>query len=183
MLGLAIGSIAVPTLTHIGGTTAALTGIGGLLVLSALACAPALRSMDQGTRVPGAELSALRRSPLFRVLAAPVLEDLARGLVPRQVADGEVIVREGEPGDRFYLVEAGAFDVTDSERWIRTVRPGEGFGEIALLRDGIRIATVTAQGPGRLYSLAREPFLEAMTGSLQAHRALRELVEARLEVG
>jgi MFS family permease len=182
MLGLAIGSILVPPLVHAGGAGAATAAIGGLLVVATLIIAPTLGGIERVTPVPIAELAALRRSPLFEMLAAPVLEDLARALVARPVRAGEVVVREGEPGRLFYLVASGELDVSVGGRHIRTVAvaAGDGFGEIALLRDGVRTATVTARSPANLYALEREPFLEAVTGSHQAHRAAEELVANRL---
>jgi CRP-like cAMP-binding protein len=63
---------------------------------------------------------------------------------------------------------------------VRTLGAGDGFGEIALLRDGIRTATVTARGPATLYALKREQFIEAVTGSYHAHRAVEQLAADRL---
>jgi hypothetical protein len=180
MLGLAIGSISVPVLVHAGGAEAALASVGGLLVVTALLSAHRLRSTERATPAPSAELAALRRSPLFEMLAAPVLEDLARALVRRTVAPGEVVVREGEPGEQFYLVADGELDISIGGRHVRTTAAGDGFGEIALLHDGIRTATVTARGPGTLYALDRAPFLEAVTGSHHAQRAAEQLVADRL---
>ena len=180
MFGLAIGSITVPPLLHAGGVEAATATIGGLLVATMLLGAPALVGIDRAAPVPAAELAALRRSPLFGMLAAPVLEDLARALTTRAVAAGEQVVREGDPGRLFYLVDSGELDVAVGGRKMRTIGPGAGFGEIALLRDGVRTATVTARGPGRLFALEREPFLEAVTGSPQAQRVAEDLVVERL---
>ena len=105
------------------------------------------------------------------MLPAPVLEGLARALTRRPVSAGEVFVREGEPGHLFYLVADGELEVSIGGEYVRTLGPGDGFGEIALLRDGLRTATVTACEPGVLYALERAPFLEAVTGSRHAHRA------------
>jgi hypothetical protein len=180
MLGLALGSIAVPPLVHAGGAGAALCTIGGLLIVAALAATPRLAAMERAAPAPTAELAAFARSPLFAMLAAPVLEDLARALRRRAVSAGEVVVREGEPGDLFYLIADGQFDVSIAGRYIRTAGPGDNFGEIALLRDGIRTATVTSRGSGTLYALEREPFLDAVTGSVIAHTAAQEMVADRL---
>jgi CRP-like cAMP-binding protein len=114
------------------------------------------------------------------MLNAPVLEDLARALAPLQAPAGATIVREGEPGARYFVVAAGRLDVSIGCAHVRTIGPGDGFGEIALLRDSARTATVTATSNVTLYALERAPFLEAVTGSRQAHRAARELVAERL---
>jgi MFS family permease len=180
MLGLAVGSISVPAMVDVGGAQAALAAVGGLLVVVALTSAGTLRGLERATPAPDVELGLLRGSPLFSMLAAPVLEGLARALVPRAVPGDEVVVREGDRGDRFYLVAAGTLAVSTGGIQVGTLAPGDGFGEIALLRDGLRTATVTACGPATLYALERAPFLEAMTGSHHARRAAEELVAQRL---
>jgi CRP-like cAMP-binding protein len=126
------------------------------------------------------EVGLLREAPLFSMLNAPVLEDLARALAPQAAPAGEIIVREGEPGDRYFVVAAGHLDVSMEGAYVRTIGPGDGFGEIALLHEGVRTATVTATSEVDLYALERAPFLEAVTGSRQAHRAASELVAERL---
>jgi MFS family permease len=180
MLGLAVGSISVPALVDLGGAGVALAAIGGVLIVVAVLTMPVVRSLERAVPAPEAGLEVLRRSPLFSLLPLPVLEDLARALIRLPVASADVVVREGEPGDRFYLIAEGTLAVTVAGDRVRTVGAGEGFGEIALLRDGIRTATVTALGPGLLYSLDRTPFLEAVTGSPQAHRAAEEIVVSHL---
>ncbi len=180
MLGLALGSLAVPLLKAIGGVGLALGGVGGVIILAAAAAVRTLGTLEQSAPVPEGQLALARRAPLFEMLSGPVLEDLARALEPRSVAADEVVVREGDPGDRFYVIAEGRLVVSIGGGELRELGPGEGFGEIALLRDGIRTATVTAVGPGLVYELGREHFLEAVTGSHSAQRAAEELVTARL---
>ena len=107
------------------------------------------------------------------------VEAVARGAVEVPVADGAVIVREGGRGDCFFAVAAGHFDVTMHGEPVRTLGRGDSFGEIALLAEVPRTATVTARGSGTLYRVEREPFLVAVTGhdSSQeaAWRAIRSL--------
>ncbi len=110
-----------------------------------------------------------------------MIEDLARALVPVTVAAGDDVVREGEWGGHFYLVGAGSLEVSAGGQRIRGLNPGDGFGEIALLRDGRRTATVTALEPTDLYELDREPFLAALTGSHNVRQAADALVLERLE--
>jgi MFS family permease len=179
MVGLAVGSIAAPALIHIGGAEAALVGVGAAMVLAVLAASPTIKGAEQAVPVRAAELAALHRSPLFGSLAPPVLEDLARALRPHHADEGEVIVREGELGQVFYLVDEGTLEVSRGGRPINTLHPGAGFGEIALLQEGTRTATVTARTRSHLYALGREPFLEAVTGSYQLHHAVHELARSR----
>jgi hypothetical protein len=180
MAGLAVGSLAVPALVAVGGVGAALVGIGGaLMVFSAAAIAAVGRIVD-GLAVSPSLLELVRRTPLFAMLGAPVLEDVARALEPVGLLDGEDAVREGKAGDRYYIVAEGRLGVTIGGEPIRTLHPADGFGEIALLRDGIRTATVTACGPVTLRALPREAFLDALGASRHARRAAESLVIERV---
>ena len=91
-----------------------------------------------------------------------------------------MIAREGQHGDEYFVVAAGTLEVSIGGVHVRALGPGDGFGEIALLHEGVRTATVAATSPVTLYALERAAFLEAVTGSRQAHRAARELVAERL---
>ncbi len=97
-----------------------------------------------------------------------MLELLAGRLTPVQTAAGEVIFSQGDHGDRYYLVSEGRVDVMIDGEHTRTLGPGEGFGEIALLRDVPRTATVTAATPIALYALERDDFLTAVTGHAES---------------
>jgi hypothetical protein len=180
MAGLAVGSLAVPVLVAIAGPRGAIVVVGGLLIVVPVLTTPTLRDIEHAAPTLDVELGILRGSPLFAMLGAPVLEDLARALSRLHVSPGETVTREGEPGDDYFLIAGGELEVSIGGSPVRALGPGDGFGEIALLRDGLRTATVTATSGATLYSLERAPFLEAVTGSSHAHRAARELVSARL---
>jgi hypothetical protein len=180
MFGLAIGSLAVPLLTAVAGTRGTLAAIGGLLLVVPVLTMPVLRRIEQAAPAVDAELAILRDNALFSMLGAPVLEDLARAMVRTDVPHGNRVIREGEPGDQYFVVASGQLDVSIAGSSVETLTAHDGFGEIALLHDGVRTATVTATTDVTLYALGRAPFLEAVTGSAQAHRAVRELVAQRL---
>ena len=97
------------------------------------------------------------------------------------VEPGEEVVTEGRPGQRFYVIAEGDFDVTVEGRHARDLGPGDFFGEIALLREVPRTATVTARnGNGRLLALERDDFLAAVTGSTRSRDAADSVAGARL---
>jgi hypothetical protein len=182
MVGLAVGSLAVPVVVGLAGPRAAMVVFGSVLIVVPLLTARTLPAIERAMPALEHELAILRGFPLFAMLGPPVLEDLARAMVRREAPADEVIVREGETGDEFFLLEAGRLNVCIRGSHVRAIGPGDGFGEIALLRDGIRTATITASSPVTLYALQRAHFLEAVTGSVHAHRAVGDLVDQRVSM-
>ncbi len=180
MAGLALGSILVPALIAVGGASAALVGCGALLPVVALLRLRTLISIDSAATVPIVELSLLRSLNIFAPLPAPVLEGLARSLVPERVPAAQIVMREGEPGHHFYAVADGEVEITARGRTLGIRRRCEGFGEVALLRDSLRIATAVARTDTLLYRLDKEPFLRAVTGHAAATDAAERLVRDRL---
>ena len=108
-------------------------------------------------------MALLRGLALFAPLAPPTVEQLARSL-SRSTRAGEEVFRQGEPGDSFYVVEDGRVSVNIDGRHVSTVGPGGGFGEVALLRDVPRTATVRAEDDAELLALERDVFVAAVTG-------------------
>jgi MFS family permease len=161
MAGLAAGSLLVPILVALGGVRLALLGVAAVLVVAVTVPLVTLRAVDRAVPRPDA-IRLLRGHPLFSSLPAPVLEGLARDLQADPVRAGREVITAGDVGDRFYLVADGSFEVTIAGSLLRTLGAGDGFGEIALMRDVLRTATVTARTDGLLYGLERRPFLDAL---------------------
>ena len=182
MLGLSLGSLVVPILIGLGGTKAAIVGVGAIMPLVTLVLLPAILRADARATVPIVQIGLLRAMALFRLLPPPQMEGVARMLEPRQAAAGEVLIREGEAGDLFYLVADGEAGRRPPRAGFATTisAGGEGFGEIALLNDTPRTATVTASSDASLYTLGREEFLTAITGMADVHGAARTLASERL---
>ena len=89
-------------------------------------------------------------------------------------------MQEGEPGDRFYVVRAGELEVSVDGKPVRILGPGDHFGEIALLRDVPRTATVAAQSDVELYALDRDEFIGSVTGHAPSAEAADAVVMQRL---
>jgi hypothetical protein len=176
MLSLAAGSMIVPLLVVVGGANTALIGAGCILPVTALACAPRLLRLDRESRIPLVEITLLRSIDMFARLPASTLEGLARSLRPIRLATGEVLIREGDSGDAYFAVADGRFEVSQSGVVRNEVGRGVGIGEIALLHDVPRTATVTAMSPSLVYALPRDLFLGAVTG----HAATRQFAESRV---
>jgi hypothetical protein len=181
MTGLAVGSALVPLLVAVGGTVTAVVGTAAILPVVALGSGRALFRLDAAAHVPIVEIALLRSLRIFHALPAPALEGLARSLEPVQLAAGEVLIREGERGDRFYAVADGRLQVTIDGALVATNRRGDGIGEIALLYGVPRTATVTAASPATVLALSREDFLNAVTGHTPTARAAAVVADERLD--
>lgn len=180
MGALAIGSVLTPALVAVAGTKGALVGVGAVLPAVAIVAGRRLLDIDRRATVPVTEIALLRSSPTFALLAPPQVERLARDLTQTSVPAGTTFIREGEDGDRAYVVADGELDVSVSEQPLAVLRRGDLVGEIALLRSGKRTATVTARTESRLYELDSEAFFEVVGGNRAAADALDELVDRRL---
>lgn len=173
---LGIGALLVPLLVEASGARTALLVTGALLPAVTLLAAPRLRAIDRAAAVPGGT-SLLRRVPLLAPLPEPTLERLAASLAEVRLPAGATVLRSGEPGDRFYVVESGEVEIEG-----RSFGPGESFGEIALLRDVPRTATVTARTDVVLQAIERDAFIAAVTGHAPAEAAAEAVIAARLGV-
>ena len=129
---------------------------------------------------PGPEAGLLVRLPMFAPLPLAVTELLAAETEPRRFPAGTVVIREGEPGDHFYLIVEGSAAVTVRGAPRPSLGRGDCFGEIALLRDTPRTATVTAEQPLRTLALGRQEFLTAVTGNPASKTAAGALAAQRL---
>jgi predicted MFS family arabinose efflux permease len=181
MAGTAAGAAAVPVLVALFGATGAFVAAGSLLPLLGLAAWTRVRRLDDRSVLPGPTLDLLRRVPMFGVLPSPQLEQLAFAATPvAPVTAGSVAIEQGAAGDRYYVIVAGRADIERDGRTVATLGPGQGFGEIALLRDVPRTATVRAVDDLELLALEREPFLLAVTGSERSLRSATRTVDAML---
>ena len=181
LLTLGIGALVAPAAVDALGIETALIVTGaGLVVLVALFF-PKLSEIDAEAPAPEAdELRVLTSVPIFAPLPGASLEHLAGRLVPLRLDPGTVIVREGDAGDRFYIIAEGEVEVSEGGQPLPGIEQGGYFGEIALIRDVPRTATVVAKTPVVLYALDREDFLAAVTSHAPSEQAAEEVVSARL---
>ncbi|HEY7149603.1 MAG TPA: MFS transporter [Gaiellaceae bacterium] len=177
---IGFGAIAAPLLVTWLGARGALIATGALLPTLSVLLWTRLRALDGVGMAPEDTLELLRSLPIFRPLPAPIIEELASKLVAVNTSAGEQVIREGDPGDRFYLIGAGEVNVHSDGRPMATLGPGDYFGEIALLRDVPRTATVEAKTHTRLYALDRDEFLSAVTGHPESAEAADAVVASRL---
>jgi len=178
---IGIGSIAAPQLVGGLGLRGALIATGAILPVLAVIFRPRLRAIDEASTVPQRELELLASVPFFEPLAPTTLEKLAMRVRPLAVTAGTEVVREGESGEVFYLIESGQVDVIHGDKLVATLGAGQYFGEIALLHDVPRVATCVARSDAELYELERQVFVSAVSGNEQSHATIEDVVAGRLD--
>ena len=180
MAGLGAGSIVTPPLLNALSVRGTFALLGGVLAGLALAHAIRFIRLDRAMPAPGPEVGLLRNLAMFAPLPLAVTELLAAEMEPRQFPAGAVVMREGEAGDQFHVIAGGTAAVSVRGAPRPTLRAGDCFGEIALLRDIPRTATITAEEPLHTLALGREQFLTAVTGNSTSSAAVDALAAQRL---
>ena len=179
---IAVGSVAVSALVAWWGIRPATLVVGLLLPALLLALRRSLRRVDEGAAAPDPVLLRLVEAvPLFAGLTPRATERLLASMEEVAFGGDVAVVRAGDEGDRYFLVTSGALAVTVGDRLVRRLGPGDGFGEIALLRDVPRTATITTTEETRLYSVRRDDFLAAVTGHPGTRRAADAHVQRLLD--
>jgi Cyclic nucleotide-binding domain/Major Facilitator Superfamily len=177
----ALGSIAAPILVALLGVRGALLALGALLPALALLRWRALREFEIGAPVPERDFNLLRGNAIFAPLPVDRLEGLCRSVVELEAGSGSEVVVQGQRGDSFYVIASGEVEVVEDGAFKRNMGPGEGFGEIALLREVPRTATVRATRPTCLLALDRDSFIGAVTGHRRSHQSARAVASGWLE--
>jgi predicted MFS family arabinose efflux permease len=177
---IAVGGVLTPLVVSGLGAKGALIAIGAVLPVLTVVLWTTLRRIDEAADAPGPVLDLLRSLPIFAPLSPMALERLAFKAASVRIGAGTTLFSQGDPGDRFYAIKSGAVDVSIDGKFIRTEGPGEAFGEIALLRDIPRTATIVARENAELYALEREDFIGAVTGHAESAATADSIVGARL---
>ncbi len=175
---MALGSVLMPLLLHWFGLQWALAILAIGVSAAVLPFMGRLRRMNTTLGEPDG-LRLLRALPLFAPLEPKSLELVAQQLGRLEVAAGETVITEGESGDRFYIVESGSLTASFRGEVLSHQGPGDPFGEIALLRDVPRTATVVADEPSVLLTLDRDDFLAAVTGNSEVSGRADDLIARR----
>ncbi|MFZ0340911.1 MAG: cyclic nucleotide-binding domain-containing protein [Gaiellaceae bacterium] len=178
--GLAIGVVVTPALIAVGGTHAAFLGFAAIAPLIVVLTVRRLRQIDSDATIPVVEMRLLRNLPVFAALPAAPLEALVHESEQVVVPAGEDVIREGDEGDRYYAIIDGTVAVVRGGVEIRQLTRGEGFGEIALLHNVPRTATVRAIHDTHLLAIGQEPFLTVLTEHSRVHQAAHRVASARL---
>jgi MFS family permease len=183
LMTIALGALAAPGVIALLGVKTTLVVVGLFLPVLLVPIWPLLRRIDSAARVPTEALALLRGIRIIAPLPPPVLERLAAAATNVHVPAGTAVFEQGDPGDRFYVIAAGRAAVEVDGADTATLGPGDFFGEIALLRDVPRTATVRALDDLELCALERDDFIAAVTGHAPTHEAAESIVSARLPAG
>jgi len=176
---MAAGSIGAVLLVELLHPRGALIALGALLPLFVAIGWTRLRAFEIGAPVAEDRYRLLRGSSIFQPLPLATLERLSHDLEPLELPAGRDVIVQGEVGDRFYLIEDGGVEVFENGVFRRNEGPGECFGEIALLHDVPRTATVRTTADTRFFVLERDQFLLAVTGHRRSHQLARAVVDER----
>jgi predicted MFS family arabinose efflux permease len=179
-LGLALGAVLVRVALAVGGIPIALCAPAVVAAVLLAVVWHRLRTIDSAATVPQVEIQLLRAIPLFAALPAPSLEGIARQLNPLSVPSGTAVVTEGDTGDLYYAVADGVLVVSRHGQRLGVLSRGDGFGEIALIRQVPRTATVTAKSDALLYVLSKEPFVLSVTGHASVASAAGSIITDHL---
>jgi cyclic nucleotide-binding protein/MFS transporter len=172
--GMALGGLLAPVLIGRFGIETALIATGGFLPLVALASWPTIRRVDESGLTDPHRIDRIRGEPMFAPLSLATVEHLASRLELVRFDDGDYVIRQGDPGRTFFLIDEGSAEVSRDGQALRILGPGAGFGEIALLDDVPRTASVRAIGPVAAFSIDRDEFLEAVTGHVVSRSLAHE---------
>jgi hypothetical protein len=164
LAGTALGAVVVQAVIAMSGVRAAVLTLAGTLGVLLIASASQLRRVDDVADAPVVAIRLLRSTAIFASLPPIEIEGVARAGSIAHVESGSTIITQDEPGDRYYVVAGGTVDIFIDGTFVRTMGRPEGFGEIALLVDAPRTATVIAASDGDLFFIDRVPFLRVVTG-------------------
>jgi MFS family permease len=179
-LSVAVGALIIPPLVSAFGPRWTLVVTGLFLPLVAVLTGPRMLQVDRAAVAPARNVALLRGLPLFAPLPALSLERIALRLRELDLEPGVEVITQGDVGDSYYILATGAADVIIDGKKVNTLAPGEGFGEIALLRDVPRTATIKTTRPSEVFALDRETFLGAVSSSRRSFAAADEAVNRRL---
>jgi cyclic nucleotide-binding protein/MFS transporter len=178
--GPALGGLLAPALIAAIGLQGALVVSGTILPVAAALAWTRLRRLDEGGPAAARRVELLRAQPLFSPLSLATIEHLAGSLRPVTVEAGDWLMREGESGERYLLIDRGEAEVSRFGEVIGRLGPGDGAGEIALVNDIPRTASVRATTAIEAFALGRADFLEAVTGHAASQASAHHLVDERL---
>jgi MFS family permease len=161
---MGIGGVVASVVVETWGTRVALVVLGLVCPVLAVASLARLRRLDRAVGVRDRDVALLQQVPMLRALPLPSIEQLARGLEPLTVPTGETLFHQGDEGDVYFVIESGEAEVVGDGRVVATLGPGEGFGEIALLRQVRRTASIRARSELHLQALPSDRFLPVVMG-------------------
>ncbi|MEA2291498.1 MAG: hypothetical protein QOF17_518 [Solirubrobacteraceae bacterium] len=179
-VALGLGSVLAAALVAWLEPRGALIACGLVLPVVAALILRRVAGWEAGTQVSERVFGLVRGLPLFAPLPVATLENLALRLTERTCAAGERIVTQGDSADAFFVIADGEVEVRVDGTFRRREGPGEFFGEIALLRDAPRTATVTALGPVNALVIGRDQFLAMVGAHARSAGAAEAAAEARL---
>jgi MFS family permease len=179
-LGVAAGAVLASGLIDAFGIHPALVIVGCITPVGVLGGWRALHALDRRVRVRDADIDLLQRVPMLQRLPVVTIEHLAAGLRRTELPAGGTVFEQGDDAQEFYVIERGQASVVGDGQTIRTLGPGDGFGEIALLRECRRTASVRATTALTVCMLSQRIFVTAVAGYSQSATVADSVITDRL---
>jgi hypothetical protein len=179
-LSVAVGAFITPFAIALLGVRGALLLLGLLAPAATVIAWMRLRAIDGEVAQRDDQIAVLGTVAMLRPLPMPAIDNLALHVDSHHISAGDEVVHQGDRADHFYVIEEGEAEVFGDGRLISTLRPGDGFGEIALLKDRFRTATVRARTPLRLYRIDGWQLCSTVSGYESCGREADALVRDRL---
>ena len=176
---MAAGALAAERLLALFGLRTALVVVGLMLPGLALASWRMLAAVDRDVSSRDGDARLLQFHGIFSPLVMSAIDHLAATMGREEYRAGETIIRKGDFGDRYLLIESGTVEIVDDGTLLAVLGPHEGFGELALLDDAPRNATAIARSDVCVRTLRREDFLAAVRSHGQVHEAVHTAAAQR----
>jgi MFS family permease len=177
--GMAFGALVAERLTAVLGLRAALVAVGLLLPTLALATWGLLHALDRHVRERNRDARLLQVHGIFSPLVMSTIDHLATTMTRESYDAGDLIIRKGDHGDRYLVIESGVVEIVDDGELVAVLERGQGFGELALLDDAPRNASAIARSTVAVRALHRDEFLAAVRSHGQAHDEVRAVAGKR----
>lgn len=183
LIGVAVSAVSALCAAELNAAVGVRTTLriaAGLAVLGAIYSVWRLTTIEKQAPANREEVDAIKQVEAFRPLSVAAANQLADALIVVSADEGETVVRQGDSAEDMFLISSGVFETIVDGQQVRTLQHNDHFGEIALLYQAPRTASVRCVQAGELWRLRREDFLRTITGNSTTEAAMTAIANQRL---